>query len=339
MTALKEFDRLEAVGLWRASPEDQRREVIVSLGDATLTMSDSQNQALAHWSLAAVQRAKSGEGGALYHPDGDPSETLEFAADEEAMIEAIEHLRRVIERRRPRPGKLRLYLGLSLAAGVAALAVTWLPQALRDYTVSVLPEVKQAQLGEALVGHLTRVTGTPCGAEGTMVPLERLQERILGAQGRIVVVPDGNFESAHLPGGIVVLNRSVVEDHEDPDAAAGYVLAEKLAAALNAPIRDLVTHAGLISNLRLVTTGQMSDAVLMRYAETLMQAQKPLPPFDALIKAFDQAELRSSAFAYAKDVTGESTLPLIEADPRRQSGSRQVLSDSDWIRLQGICGG
>jgi hypothetical protein len=77
----------------------------------------------------------------------------------------------------------------------------------------------------------------------------------------------------------------------------------------------------------------------MRYAETLMQAQKPLPPFDALIKAFDQAELRRSAFAYAKDVTGESTLPLIEADPRRQSGSRQVLSDSDWIRLQGICGG
>ena len=63
-----------------------------------------------------------------------------------------------------------------------------------------------------------------------------------------------------------------------------------------------------------------------------------LPPVDPLIAAFDRAEIRSTPFAYALDITGERTLALIEADPRAGEGSRQVLSDADWVRLQGICG-
>ena len=40
MTALSKYDRLEASGLWRPTPQDQRREVVVSIGDATLVISD-----------------------------------------------------------------------------------------------------------------------------------------------------------------------------------------------------------------------------------------------------------------------------------------------------------
>ena len=58
MTALKKYARLEATALWRAGPDVQRREVIVSIGDATLVISDLKDQALTHWSLAAVDRAK-----------------------------------------------------------------------------------------------------------------------------------------------------------------------------------------------------------------------------------------------------------------------------------------
>ena len=57
MTALKEYDRIEATGLWRANADAQRREVIVSIGDATLTISDHNDRALAHWSLPAIERA------------------------------------------------------------------------------------------------------------------------------------------------------------------------------------------------------------------------------------------------------------------------------------------
>ena len=56
MTALSKYARLEATGLWRAGPDEQRREVIVSIGDATLVISNLKDQALAHWSLAAVDR-------------------------------------------------------------------------------------------------------------------------------------------------------------------------------------------------------------------------------------------------------------------------------------------
>jgi hypothetical protein len=57
MTALKEFQRLEAEGVWRATPTDQRKDVIVSLGDASLTILDLRENVLAHWSVAAVARA------------------------------------------------------------------------------------------------------------------------------------------------------------------------------------------------------------------------------------------------------------------------------------------
>ena len=75
MTALTEYERLEATGLWRATAEAQRREVLVSVGEATLTIADFNNRALAHWSLAAIDRQNPGEYPAIYSPDGDPGET------------------------------------------------------------------------------------------------------------------------------------------------------------------------------------------------------------------------------------------------------------------------
>ncbi|MEM1073925.1 MAG: hypothetical protein AAGI36_05695, partial [Pseudomonadota bacterium] len=76
MTALKKYARLEASGLWRAAPDEQRREVVVSIGEATLVISDMRDSAITHWSLAAVERSNPGKRPALFHPDGDPGETL-----------------------------------------------------------------------------------------------------------------------------------------------------------------------------------------------------------------------------------------------------------------------
>ncbi|MGB0902368.1 hypothetical protein [Halocynthiibacter sp.] len=39
-TALKEYQRLEAIGLWREAPEAQLREVIISFGHSTLALSN-----------------------------------------------------------------------------------------------------------------------------------------------------------------------------------------------------------------------------------------------------------------------------------------------------------
>ncbi|MCC1492243.1 hypothetical protein [Cognatishimia sp. F0-27] len=338
MTALKDFQRLEASALWRASVESQRREVIVSLGDATLTISDPQGRVLTHWSLGAVTRATKVP--ALYHPDTDPAQTLEIPADETAMINGLDRVLRAIDRKRPKPGKLRLLLGVATAAALMGLATLWLPNALERTATRVVPDVKRSEIGAALLSRVSRVTGAPCTARDAQAPLGRLAARLLGEARRdaLVVLPDGIAESAHLPGGIVLLNRSVFEDFEDPDVAAGFIIVETVRAEETDPLADLLDHAGLVPTLRLLTTGALPDEALDRYAEHLLSASPGDPEPARLLDAFAAAGLRSTPYARARDITGETVLPLIEGDPRAGGASRLVVSDSDWVRLQGICG-
>ena len=62
-------------------------------------------------------------------------------------------------------------------------------------------------------------------------------------------------------------------------------------------------------------------------------------PDEPLLERFAAAGVSSTPYAYALDITGESTLRLIEGDPMRSEGARKpVLDDGDWVALQGICG-
>ena len=56
MTALTQYQRLESSGLWREAPDAQRREVIVTFGDASIIITDKNERPLTHWSLAALIR-------------------------------------------------------------------------------------------------------------------------------------------------------------------------------------------------------------------------------------------------------------------------------------------
>ncbi|MHA6325231.1 hypothetical protein [Roseivivax sp. CAU 1753] len=342
MTALTQYQRLEASGLWRASADAQRREVVVSLGDATLTIADLRDQPQAHWSLAAVRRATPrGEVPALYHPDGDPGETLELGADAEEMIAGIDKVLRAIEKSRPHPGKVRVWIGGGIAAAVLAGAVFWLPGALLNYSSNVVPAVKRDEIGTALLDRIARVAGSPCAAPEAEEALRALGRRVLGPErgGDLTVLRGGVAETAHLPGGRILINHTLVEDPEDPDVTAGYVLAEAVRAQVSDPLVDLLETAGLFATLKLLTTGDLPEGALDAYAENLLSAARPDVDRDRLLAAFAGAELRSTPYAYALDMTGETTLPLIEADPRKAEGSLPVLTDAEWIRLQAICGG
>ena len=338
MTALNEYERLEATGLWRARPEDQRREVIVSMGDATLTISDARDAVLGHWSLAAVSRANPGVLPAIFHPDGDPGETLELAGDEAEMITAIDRLRQVIDRRRPRPGRLRLWGMLGVAALVVGAAVFWLPDALVAHSLRVVPDVKRSEISQRLLQAMTRVSGAPCSAPGTRRALDALSVRMTGAAGRIVIVPGGVVNAAHLPDGRVLLHRGLVENYEDPEVPAGFVLAETLRATARDPLAFMLDRAGSVQTLRLLTTGALAQDVIDTHARALLTDEPaPVPEAD-LVAAFAGAGLSTRPYAYALDVTGETTLALIEADPLAGQAADPVITDSDWVRLQAICG-
>ncbi|MEQ6248784.1 hypothetical protein ABMC89_07835 [Sulfitobacter sp. HNIBRBA3233] len=337
MTALKKYARLEATGLWRASPDSQRREVVVSVGDATLVISDTKDQAITHWSLAAVERFNPGVMPAIYHPDGDPGETLEIDAGETEMIEAIEQLRRAVLRTRPRPGRLR-WLGAALSvSAVAALMLFWLPGAMRDNTLRVVPQVKREAIGVALMDRLQRVAGPLCEDEAGLRALRTLGARL--NTPKLAVVPGLTRPALHLPGGVIVLNRSVFEDWEEPDVAAGFILAELALQVERDPLATLLDAAGPWENFRLLTTGEISDSALDAYAEQLVTAEKREPDMGNLLALFESTQVRSTPYARARDITGESVLPLIEADPQAGRATDPLLADSTWLRLQSICGG
>jgi hypothetical protein len=337
MTALSKYARIEATGLWRAKPEDQRREVIVSIGDATLVISDMKDQAIAHWSLAAVARANPGTRPAVFHPDGDPSETLEIAETEDTMIDAIETLRRAVERNRPRPGRVRLIGVWGSLLAVIALALFWLPGAMQDHTLKVVPMVKRASIGAALLRQIERVSGNTCTNPRGRAALTKLGTRL--SAGPLAVLPAMTRDSIHLPGGLIVLNKTVFEDYESPDVAAGFILSEVVKRAQSDPLRDMLADVGIRENFRLLTTGEVSDAALESYAENLMAARPTPAPVEALLARFGAEKLHSTPYAEALDITGETTLALIEGDPMAGKDTAPLINDADWLRLQNICGG
>ncbi len=307
------------------------------MGDATLVISDMKDQALAHWSLAAVARANPGTRPAVFHPDGDPSETLEISADDAQMIDAIETLRRAVERRRPRPGRLRLIGVLGSVLVVAALALFWLPAAMQDHTLRVVPWVKRASIGTSLLKQIERVSGMACINSRGRTALAKLGTRL--SSGPLVVLPAMTRSSLHLPGGLIVLNKTLFEDHESPDVAAGYILSELVQREISDPLRDMLQAISLRENFRLLTTGDVSEAALEGYAEFVMGQRNLDPPSDALLARFAAESLHSTPYAKARDITGETVLALIEADPMNGKDTAPLISDADWLRLQNICGG
>lgn len=336
MTALTEYQRLESTGLWRESPDAQRREVVVSLGDATLIVSHHNDQALAHWSLPAVERLNPNETPALYSPGLEAQETLELEDPE--MVAAIEKVRVVLAKRHAKPGRLRLFVILATLGALGALAYSKLPETLQTHTMRVVPDAKRAEIGGEVLQRLSRLTGQPCASPRGTRALTRLHARLFpNTNGRILVLPGGVRSTAHLPGGLILVARSLVEDFDEPDVVAGHILAEHLTRLDRDPLKPLLDHAGFLATFRLYTTGSIPAEALDGYAETFVTSTSPAPETERLLAAFKLAEVPSSPYAYALDVSGETTLELIEADPFPNGGPRAVLPDGAWISLQSIC--
>lgn len=334
MTALKDYARLETSGLWRATTDAQRRNVGVSFGDATLVISDNSGRALSHWSLAAVTRLNPKETPAIFAPDDQATETLEI--EDADMIRAIGQVQKAIARARPKRGLLRWAILGTSAATIAWLAVFWLPGAMVDQAVAVVPDVKRQEIGAALLSRTARIAGQPCSDPFGTVALRRLQSAVSPGE-TLHVIRDGLKTTTALPGGHILLGRGVLEDHDDPSVAAGYVVAEMVRARLHDPLRRLLEASGPYAAFRLLTTGDLPPETLDAFAEAMLtDAPQPVAT-EALLYAFRERQVPARPYAFAEDVTGEATLELIEADPFDGVAPVQHLGDGDWLSLQSIC--
>ncbi len=336
MVALTGYDRLEASGLWRENEALPRRDVIVSLGDATLSITDMTERPLAHWSLPATERRNPGEMPAIFAPGADAAETLEL--DDTDMIDAIETVHRAIARHRPRHGWVRsAVLGVVLVALLAG-GIVWLPGALVRHAASVAPPAVRADTGLRLLRQITRITGERCEARVARAPLAELSQRVLGpGAGQLVVLPSGPATADHLPGNLVVLNRALFEDHETAGPVAGYILAEIARAEAVDPIARLLDHAGPWAAVQLLTRGEIPDATLADYAETLLREPQDPLPVDPFLERMAEAGIPVAPYADAEQVRG-AELP-IDADPAPDGAARPVLPEAQWRLLQQICAG
>ncbi len=338
MTALTKYERLESPGLWRADKDAQRKNVVVSLGDATLTISTAAGTALAHWSLPATRRLNPGETPATYAPGPDSDEELELEDDE--LVKALDTVHAVIRKRGPHKGRLRHVLTAGLFLSLAGLTFFWLPEALVSYTAGVVPEATRQSVGQRLEERIYRVAGQACDEPRGTATLQSLGRTLLGNRApRLAVLPNATRIALHLPGPIILLNRDLVEKQDSPFALAGFILAEDEDARQIDPMQTLLRHAGVAATIKLLTTGTLQDTVLDRYAEFLLTTDHaPLPAHD-LLERFASAGIPASPYAFVQDPTGETTLPLIEADPVPLAVAQSPLSDGAWISLQGICDG
>ena len=337
MTALKKYQRLESGGLWRETPAAQRREVVVGFRDATLILSDPRTEtALSHWSLPAIERLNPGDMPAVFGPGFDAHETLEL--DDPDMIAALTQVRGAVDAAIPRPGRLRARLVLAGTLLILGLLLLLGPSVLIRHTAGVVPEASRRIIGDQALAALVPLTGQPCTNEAAEQALARLSLRLWGKDSpwRLHMVRDGVQETLTLPGHILLLNRRLAE--ETPEILAGYALTESLRAGAADPLEPLLRHAGLGATFTLLTKGNLPAPALAGYGVVLLRAEAPRPDPVALLALFDRAEVPSTPYALALDPTGESTLPLIEADPHRRGAEIAVMPAADWLAVQGACG-
>lgn len=338
MTALSEYERLEATGLWRASSDAQRLEVILSFGDASLVISEVRSaRALAHWSLPAMIRLNPGQRPAIYTPAPEPGEELEI--EDSLMIDAIEKVHAMIAAQRPHPGRLRGGLLGAILLAITALTLFWLPAALVDHAAAVAPQAKRVEIGRKLLSELSSLTGPACSSPAGNRALERLAQRLPGAQDRhISVLPDALSGARQLPGGLAVVGRNTIEGPDTPEVIAGYLIASDVAQTGNSPLQRMLRWLGPVAALRLLTMGRLPADSYAQYAENLIQSIPPQPDQNTLLRAFRQAGVGSTPYAYSRDPSGKTVADLIKADPfKGQPAPKPVLEDADWVALQDIC--
>lgn len=337
MTALNQYQRLECPGLWREAAGAQRREVIVNFGDATLILRETPSErALMHWSLPAIIRRNPGQMPALFAPGPETEEELEI--DDETMIAAISKVHTLIAARRPHPGRLRGAMLLGAAGVMAMVGLVWMPGALIRHTATVLPSTTQAAIGQAILTDLQRLTGRPCGAPEGIRALDLMSERLFGQPGQIVVLQDGLQSTLGLPGNMILLSNQLLTAHDNPEVAAGFVLAERLRTESQDPLASALSFAGMRASLHLLTTGTVPEAAFHGLGDRLLTSKAVALDDIAVIERFKSAQVGTTAYARALDPSEASTAGLISGDPFAQSPpEREILNDADWVALQGIC--
>ncbi len=340
MTALHTYQRLEALGLWRATPSDQRRELVVQLGTSSLTLLDKAGRPVAHWSLAAVERVGlSDAGSVIYRPHPDASDTLEL--DDPAMIAALDQIHAaVIDRTRP-PRKWGRWAALGLTV-VAVIAVAgYAARTLPGYAAQVLPETRALDLSDRLIAQVDRLAGPVCETPESAAALAAISNRLNGLGDlRLVILPTGQNHAIALPAETIGLPQGVLDGASSPDALAGHILVAYSATLSVDPVEDLFRNAGLWPTLTYLLQNKIDDQTIRSATERLLSQNPPVASIPAILQGFDAAEVSASPFSQTDYAQSNGwAQDLRNRDPYPAGTPNPILADGAWLGLKAACDG
>jgi hypothetical protein len=254
------------------------------------------------------------------------------------MIDAISKVTNIIDKRRPRHGKIRMYISISILIFLLTLSIIWIPQRLVEHTLAVTLETNKLALGKSLLKEVSKLSGKPCNSKLGDTALANLQKRLLGETNQLlVIIPDSRKKIFSLPGNIHVIDKTVLEDHDTPEVAAGYIYSAIALTENSQPFESFVKTLGSITILRYLITNKINNEILQKYAEKMLVNPNMKIEYSNLLKKFQNKLVSTVPFAYAVDVTGETTSELINGDPYLGKSPPLLIPDSMWLSLQSIC--
>ena len=329
MTALDEYDRLEAVAVLKRSGEDEGTEVVVTFGEATLTMNaltDGGDTPISHWSLAAIDLIEKTDSKAVYSLNAMTEEVLEVEDDTFQRA-----LAKVLQDRRsygtaPK-GRRKFWIAGGLL-GVGALAYLFLPAFVANVAKGMISPERAELLATEMIPMIEDRTGPPCGNASGLVVLEELAERINPSGGTSLRVHDlGDANVISLPGGTVLINRAIIEAAPQDTLTAWVAIG--VANVIESPaISELFENQGLMDGLGFLASGQLSRSKKEAAVNRLLTSTSTISP----VVMENAAQLLANA-----NLPGSGLEAIRAGTP--SNGQADILSAQKWAALRGICSG
>jgi len=367
LTALERYARLEAEARYLDVPGRAPRAVILSFGARSLTISNFDDLAIAHWPLASLVLL-SAPGETPFELAPDPESPGRVTLSDPDMIAAIAAvcpgLRDKAAAAGGRKRRSRSWAALVAAFAAVAAAVVLARADMPAHLAALVSEARAAELGADLRDSLARRPGEPLqaskrciGAAGNRA-LEKLAERLADSGPRIqVTVLDGmRADAIFLPGGHVALTQGLILAAAAPEDVAG-ILAHAIAhGEARAPLVAAIGSLGWRDRAALVV-GESLDpeahgdalqailagrtleageeatvsALIVRLADSGLSTR----PFGALMR--NLAASGSPYPARHPGLAGHLEAAAVVAPGGRQPTFGSALTDHGWLAVGTIC--
>ena len=333
MTALDEYDRLEAVGILKCSEDDAGTEVVVTFGEATLTMNSLSNEGdrpITHWSLAAIDLVRETDEIAVYRLGDQTDETLETSDDTLRAALARVRTERVAEAK-PKPRNRRLQTAVGVLA-LGAIGYLLLPGFVSNTASNMISPKRAEVLARDMHNMIEARTGPACENPAGVTALAKLSDRLNPGAETVFSIHDlGDVEYISLPAGRVLLNQQLLSEQVSNAVITAWAAAGVSRSIESPALSSLFEEGGFGDSLRFLSSGELPETAKARAVNSMMLGNTSLA--DAEIE--NTVQILNNA---GLDVSNLNRLLEGQSDQKLEASASALLSDEEWTNLRNVCG-